>query len=484
MALDSIALIVKPSDQFTHAIPGQPAQYNYNYAWKGFKSGMPICSINEADWGDTLANIISVNMRCTFAIFKITANQLGIIGPAFEELNSGAAGTNTYRIRSKYCPIGNMASACGDESLVNAWLSGGTDVPVIDLTGISLAAFIALWRDPLERDLTDTFIPDQAAITSGTATVGAGKDYASLNLFGSDLGAMTGDLTGEVQTAISHNTRATFNVDKNGYTFKVTSNYDPLVDPTRDTNLLTWTSTNDGLKNQMDGAGIVFYDKLYLTRTQDADDDTNALLFAGNNDAAQTWKMNNMLIDNNGRATGSILYFDSSNITCQFLNWKIWDGKFKIESMASTANNIFEQIFSYNSPGDGMDFTGEDGTVRNCAVFDSVGDDFANVGGLTVFSKNAATDATGSEGGLDGLTAVDEVESLLDSLSSFLVQKSTGNLYKTGDTTLSHPDNNAGGEGNPRPDGNGDVSIGPNESLVIVRPLPQRVLTGPFSGSL
>lgn len=466
--MDRVVLILKVGDCET--APGKE--------WLGIKHLDPVCIVDEAQWNAdlkkawdklhpqpvlippseigevpvvpevfvplTLEEIISPETHKIFAVVeidrKILPTALEAITPTIEldptkEITKEIK--EKYRARKYRIDIEALKTVSSDPMIESKLLDKNTVVETIDGKALTETAFLDTTKIIAEP------IKDINAITSGSATVGAGKTYTTWALAWADVGNLTGNLNLQQETAITETAGAVSTVSLNGYTWvnnALPANYG---DATYTGLLLTLNHTAHGFSLGMEGPGTLKIHDMDGTRAQA---DTNkGFISTETIDAAFTaYIYRNIYDGQTTNATNGIRWEDStpilyfySNIFFSINNAIFYCGAGGLNSASIIENNTCHtvtgtfSVFNVNNNG---------GTFRNNFGYGAGSDGvFYQIGSATGYN-NAADDtscadgnwATGS-GNKVSLTEANEVESTdYQDGDAFDRPVLNGNLYRTG----------------------------------------------------
>ena len=248
--------------------------------------------------------------------------------------------------------------------------------------------------------LSRAIIPDVGQITTGTYTVGpaGGDNYPTFGGAGGFVAAIganqTGDLRGVNTGNITETAAATTTHDRNGNSFYVTSDLNPLGNA-NNPNLISVNFSNNWLLPGEEGVGdSSYYSLLNIRRVVAALDNLrnlfiiNAVLDAGNFFVFNNIFDGNSFVGNACRINDNtpISYFYDNIICCS-------NGG--LETTALNANSVVENNSIYDT-ATGIDANNQNAIFRNNASLGNT-TDFANIGNATG-RNNADSDGTGANG--------------------------------------------------------------------------------------
>ena len=321
-------------------------------------------------------------------------------------------GTEAMRARGKLVTFSELSTALGDSGLESEWRSGDV-VPIQN--GLELDESILK-----STDILNPPVPDDNAISAGSASVGSGGTYATWVLAFADIANLTGDLTFIQVSDVTETATAAITEDLNGFTFTCTSN----VHPNGDRNRGWYTEVNhDGrtVSLECEGPGNAVVEHLNFRRAVNATLASRSIVEVRSVNVSFLGTIRNNIFDGQDYVTGDLRIADSTPVMRVYGNLfvKSYRGLL-VDPDDGNAESVYENnsaegvIFAYR-------FNNNPGIARNLLAMDS---DLAyeSTSGLSVFTKCASNDSTGSEPALQDLDrdvqwAVAEIERITGALS-------------------------------------------------------------------
>jgi hypothetical protein len=441
------------------------------------RHGMVMSYLSEAEWGLGLHKIITRNTRPAYAfmfvnpkIIPLIKRHLGAIHRRSAILNTmGEPITHLIAAHGMYVDYWELGRALGMPFLAEEIQQARDTVMVLDGTQLGHEVFHYYATGIPAREL----VYDRYAIYTGLYTIGVSKNYATPDLFLADLGGLTGDLTGQVQTACTQTAAgATPSFLTNGHTLTLNSDVAPygnfqngrIVSYSGDATCISLTVANSGSVG-----GIVINDLNYLaTGTLTAD---RGLVYGnvGGKDGT-ILVIKNCLFNAQSKRFAISFYPDGSawrfscyNCVALSLTPTGAYGAFQCFSTATNPNsgNIFENCIAYGCKY-GFSGISKNYKLNNCASFAPVTADYYLTASLGVFAKCASSDTTGSAAALRSLTFANEFMSADPTLSTAFKVKYGGQCYNGGAAPIV-TENTYGVRHNPRPHATSTYSIGADE---------------------
>jgi len=430
MALDRIALILKVGDQ----------QAPEGLEWTGFRHLDPLTWIDEQDWGDTLENILSQDMRRIFCVMQVGRNMLPYLKANLvptHDTTDEEPDTLIYRPRLVRFDLNVIKSISGDPDIEAKLLSKDTVVDMLNATEISDSAF---------KDATlisnSPEVKDVNVITSGSANVGSGQTYTTWQLALADVGSLTGNLTFTGTSATTEATQPTVVVALGGFTIECNGASTHLGNYNNGF-LTTVSHSANNFSIAGTGGGDIKVHHFKMSRTVTAS--TRGLITTNGSAGTSNYYAYNNILQNNGNGDQGFRITDPSPIFYIYNNM-IVDGAaggFLATAGDLNASSILENNSVHGSPN-GISLNTIAATLRNNMVFDNSTACFVNQS-AAIAKNNACSDATGedadfgatSANNLASLTIANEVDSTtIGDGDTYLRPKSTGSLINAGFTTL------------------------------------------------
>lgn len=367
----------------------------------GVKHGDPVDIIDDTNpvWGGkSVEEIISGDGNHeAFLPVAITDKQVKFIKPLLKpthNLSNKNINKNTFRPRIKRLDISALAQLSAIADLDNR-MHTGEKIGIINGTGLTEEHF-------LDATLLDNAVryADIKAISIGAASVGIGGTYATLVLAYGDLANLTGDLTFTTISAFVSAALAAGNENLGGFNFLVTSNIDPLADPTRDGNLITINHNGGLCFNSFTGNGTFIIEKLFTFDAVAQSSPTTGAIYSRMNAAGitATYRRNMM---NFGSVVSCGIRSDGGGSPLHIHDNTMYNGKalgtfcLIIDPGDGNVNSIYSNN-NICSPGTGIALSNNGGTLRNNIV--DGGDACYNTIGGTTGRNNFGSDATGADG--------------------------------------------------------------------------------------
>jgi hypothetical protein len=266
-------------------------------------------------------------------------------------------------------------------------------------------------------------VKDINAWVGGAVTVGSAGTYATWVALAADIGTFTSNGTATMISNLTQVAQATFT--------NTIGIYDMVFNG--DQNLLTISHSGSGINWQSEGSSTGNKVMNFKTRrlTNGLATVRAAFEFAsiGN---THTINIHHNRIDGNNLTGAGIRPGDGTVILNIYSNIIFDCGNYGMFFSGGTGNasNKYENLTVLNS-GIGIQVNNNAGSMIDIAVFDCA-TDYSNTGFLSTFSKCASSDATGSEVGLQNLTAATVLQSLVDTSDVFLWPVRDESLFGTG----------------------------------------------------
>jgi len=268
----------------------------------------------------------------------------------------------------------------------------------------------------------------QTTWVGGDVTVGDDGDFANWKDILNNIGTFTSNGTA---TQISDITEAEL-----PYTQASIGTYTQILDGGN--YLLTTSITNHHLQLSQIGTGVLEIRNFHFIRTTNSATGLNACIYINHvGEPDLSVKIHDNIFDG-AEYKGSGIRSTTHDQILSIYNNIFFDcvgdslsAGIKIDSGDGNANSIYENNTIY-SCYEGIEINSNDGNALNNAVFDSTGSDYNDTGSLSTFSKCASSDATGSEVGLQSLTAATVFQSLDDTNDFFLWPVADESLHGAG----------------------------------------------------
>lgn len=429
MSLDRVALIFKVGDQVTAGA-----------SYLGLKDGMPICYIDEAEWGLSLDDILSSNMYRVFSCVQVNRKLLPKIktwlSPVGVSILTGMDGGQIikpaeYAERPVVLPFADLEKATGITDLEMKLRSRDDVVPLINGTLIGEEAF----RDA-KLFMSEKPIEDLNAISSGSYTVGASQNYATWALFGADLTTLVGNLTGTQKTAITETAICNINIALAGYALTLTSDTNPLGNfgagwlITANMALIQYGVFEIACSSAVAG-GKINISKLNVKKGTGAITTYGCLLDMLTATSNISYNISDSIFNGNGLDLINVRSYAGNPVTpinifnCVSVNAVGGASGYGVGFVfASPTSLVMENCTAYGNTGataaktGGMwNYSNSALTFKNNASFGNTKDyTYATTSALglggTTASKCASSDSSGSEAGLRSLTAANQFQSL------------------------------------------------------------------------
>lgn len=436
----------------------------------GILDGMPVCYVDVDEWG--YQPVYSDHMRKVYAILRIDKTWLGavqnVLKPYTKASDSDAMNVDgsITRLRKAFIDLAALETSLGIPSL-EAALRGKGSVDVLDCTGLTAAVL----KDA--KNYTGSGHSDHNAVSSGSYNIGSGYDYTTVSAAYADVAALTGDLTFTQKAGTTEVSRPYTTAASNGYTFKHTSDIDPLGDPTNTSRLISIGHDGFGLSPDLTGSGAVTLEKLYVKNTVTLNSAYHAVSL-GSTALTGTMSVLNCMVDKGAQQGGGITAGNSS-ASLRMVNCVVWDQSANqggIFFWSPKANDTYvENCVAYGCYRGFYHNVAFATELRNCAAFNSLsGSDYGNTSS-SVGRNNCSSDATATNanwstgtGNITSKTAATSVTSTTDTDSSFLDVLVGGNLDGAGTTPYQTRTNCIRGRLAPGPRG---TSIGASEPTRI-----------------
>jgi len=367
--MDRVALIVKIGDQPTAS----------GKKHLGMKEGMPICYIDEKDWGLSLEKIMSPDMHRIFACIQVDRKKLPFIKKMLKPLGGVK---NMTRQRKKYIKLKTLERETGIVDLESKLRHRVTKVPLINGMGLT----DDLWKGAEGTpEGIENFDINQ--ITAGAATIGVAGTYATWALGFADLGNLTGNLT---FTQISNVVEVAATVTTEnlaGNTFRNTSDWSHNGDPTRGWRIAYNNGATGLIFCEMEGPGTYIVENLYVVAG--AVGNNGALVFFRNIGTAFDFHLCDNLFNCNALFDQGVK--PSSAIPVFYMyNNAIWDtanaggiGAGFSLSLALNANSRVENNVIYGGVRTCWDLINRAAVLTNNYGFNGGGGTFTNIGAAT-----------------------------------------------------------------------------------------------------
>jgi hypothetical protein len=431
-----------------------------------FRDGMPVCAIDELEWGETLETIISRFTTRVFCCIEMDRKFKSLMPvflspvPPIGNLDIMAQSEYVRPVRVDYSALETKLNIPGLETTLRSTV----DSPgIINGVGLSLEDFIDVRNGlPVDKQY------DLNSVSSGSYTVGTSLNYATWALALADIANLTGDLTFTQQTNITESAAAVMNKNLAGHVLTFTTDQSHLGVQAQGRLKTDNFTTAWAWDISIGTGGTLNLSNLNIKRQLASATDCGSLLLrASTGNTTATWK--DILIDGIAKATYGI-YFLSANLTVNLFNAIIANcqgtgSQASVFVSAVNAASIFHNITIHSAASSGhigIQGLGSGCSAINCAVF---GEPTCYAGISGTYSKCASSDTSGSESGLRSLTELNQVVSAdITSADSFKVKKG-GICYDGGSNTVI-AGNNHGIRGNTRPHGV-KFSIGADEAPSI-----------------
>lgn len=400
-------------------------------------SGMFAGYYDPKEWNHTAEQELkhySSLMKTVFFImvhddrFKPVLQQLcASIGEEVEDIN--------YRRTPGYIDYKAIKLLIGDQDLETK-LASQNPYEIVNADSINFNEQLIL--DSTKRDFYQE-IKDFNVVTSGSYTVGTGKNYSDWGAARADTGNQTGNLTMTQETDCTITTDGIFIQTVGAYDFTMTTDTAHLGKPTSGRITSINMVTGLGYNNLGANTGSVYVSELNLKNIWTSASAGNCFR---NRSTADVY-VENVIIDGGGyNKHGYWTQQVTANATSK--NIIIFNVGSVYEGFRIAVATTLDHCFAYSCASQGFDLASQASTLNNCAAFDC-GTDFLNHGSATG-NNNASTDATAANGnwgtGADNfssLTAANEVESLTSTDADFL-QPSPGSNIADGGTPVGGDD--------------------------------------------
>lgn len=447
MVLDRIAVLFKVGDQISRA---------------GVKDGMPVCYIDESEWGLPLETIMSNFSTRVFASVQIDRRLLNFIKNSLlptHQVNAdgGIIMPNDFRARKHSINFSNLQVLTRIPDLESK-LRGADSVPLINGTGLSESLF----RD---TTLVDYTIPrvDRNLVSFGSFTVGAAKDYTTFASATADIANLTANLTFSQETDVIETATSMPTENYGGFTLKYTNSSSHAGSPISG-NLIEW-NVNSELFNCQGSNGTIEIEKLRIKLIAALTGAKNCLLHSSA--GSMNTIIHDCMVDHNGGRGRSYAANTSGGGIAKAFNIVAFDNITDDMFFIVTGSITLENCTAF-SGATGVNCNSSTGLVRNVASFDNT-IDFANIGSATG-RNNCSSDTTATDGNwsvgtgnLISKTSTVSFASTDDTVVRFLDLKTGSPILNTGNTTLL-TENTVGIRLRVRPNASTNVSIGASEA--------------------
>ena len=381
-------------------------------------SGEIIDYIDPQDWGEDAAHILRGNCGA-FRYFPVSVEEKGTY-------QSIIADTTT----SKLMDFGKLEAVLGDNKFTEEFYSKEGAAVILP----KFVDYTAKIKN--EKDVNNPAVLDVKSISSGSATVGSGGDYATWAAAFTDIANLTGNLTFTQISDVTETAESLIREDLGGYAFVCTSNSQHGGNPKAGW-LITQNSDDYTFRLQGVGAGSMSLDGVHILSAV-AQTGSKSVVFANNNDSS-TVNINDNLIDCNGGTGHRGIDVRDANVTHQIYNNVVWEAENEgILIVVSNAANLIENNIFYGC-NEGLQFTSDALGVSRNNICVSTTTDFVDISAATGYN-NASYDATAANanwgtgtGNIENITPANEFVST-DDTSPYFLKLKDGSLDGAGAT--------------------------------------------------
>jgi len=334
------------------------------------KEGSLIEVIDEAYWQDAIEYIVSSKqMHTVYAMGFVDPKFIPFLQSTLLQIGD-KEDTKEYRSRNKLIELEHLATrtpglAVSPSTLVDAWRSKNQVPNLWDWTGLKESDFI----DASTKSNTPE-IQDLNAVSSGSYTVGSGKDYSTWATAVSDIANLTGNLTFTQETDLTATSEGFLTESLNGYDLTFTSDTPHNGDFSSGWVTSLNYSTGTMIWISCEGSGNFYANDLNI----------QAITTTSSNQVFRTATISSSF---NGFIHDII--FDANDLWGNFLTFVDSTPVFKVYNLgildptssglnagtSSGSNTVFENITIRGSGYSGFEVAGESVTVRNVAIEDS-----------------------------------------------------------------------------------------------------------------
>lgn len=383
----------------------------------GFKDGMPIQIINP-----NVDNfIVSDDMKRIFSCIRLP---LAMQAEAATWCIPNQFGDNidksNYRVRSKLFNFKELELATGIENL-EVDLRSKKTVDIIDCSNLDVNSLVK------DSAILNAPAKDLNAWVGGAVTFGSGGTYLTIVLMAADAGTFTSSGTATLVSSITETSFSNFannigiydltitgdwinGVSATGYT--ISSNYNVTF-------TLFWSGSGSGTFSVKNTKWIALASVEFLRVNSTS---THTGIF----------EVKDNFFDMAAFSSTQVLRVSQSSVCVRCSNNIVVSSRgtaVKIDASGGHADSIYEGNFLFDCTT-GFDFVSEPGKAQD--NYTSGTTCYSNTGGLSVYSKCASSDATGSEVGLQSLAAATVFQSVTPTDANFGVPVFGGALNGTG----------------------------------------------------
>jgi len=447
--------------------------------YAGIKDQMIDSAVDPQQWGQTI--FLSDWMQIAFCMVKFNrswGDQLFSMCKPIYDSN----GKVMQRKSSGFLSFDELQTSLNMSNLINDLRLKNTIVPILDGTGLSQT----ILKDASKYSWNG-LIKDNNAVSSGSHTVGpVDATYLLWSAASSDTANLTDPLTFTQTGATNESSTSDWTINLNSNRLKLTSNSDHKGDITKG-HKTTYTTAQTMCQGvSPEGPGIFEVDKLYPLPHTTMNANWRVFETFGVT-TGFTFKLHNTLFDGRGITDNSFGSYDSNaaTVTFEFWNNKIWNFKslawFIIACDASSKleNNTLDGASITSLHGFSLN-TKAIAVTNNASI--NCTNDYADHS-AAIAKNNLSKDASSTNenwgtgtGNIPNATPEDEFASLTID-SDYLKIKEDATNIKDGGVAPAISDNTAGIEGHPRPQLNGDVSIGCHEFSAPCLPTSKTSIT-------
>jgi hypothetical protein len=405
----------------------------------GIKHRMLVDYYDPLEWGHTPrqeASHFTNWMKTVYLVMRVNRgwNYKDMITPQGDTILGSGAIPDTlnikhvdYRERAGTLDLDAVATEIGDPDLLTK-LRSKNPYDILDATSKNISE--TLVKDSRVIPLQD--VSDLNAVTSGSHTIGTAKDYATITAYFADVGTLTGDITGTVETSMTLTANSLWGVTMGSNDANLLTNTAHSGDPTAG-NIITTTYTGGqtiDIRGTRTGThtidGLSF--KWGTTPGSNRYMIQDAVGVAINNSTIK-----NCMFDGEERSNASGIYNNnptSSSIKANNIGWGL-----NYAFITDENSVVYDNCGSYNATNDGFWMNNNSGTLRSCYSFASGGSDFnANISSMTRNNlASSDTTATGTAPQIS-LTTANEIETT-DTDPAFMQPKSGSTISTNGNTT-------------------------------------------------
>ena len=341
--------------------------------------------------------------------------------------------SSDYAARSAAIDLDRLGVLIGDADL-RTRLNSPNPVSIIDLStkGISESEFV----DPrtLLKDARDF-----NAVTSGNHTIGTAKDYATVSAFFSDVGNLTGNISGTVETDTTETAQSSLTVTYNNFDFSLLTD---LVHGGIVTAGHVVSSSYDAagtiLINGTAGTGETIVNGLNFAKTSNPG---ASKAFIQASEINTTFKNIYMDGQENSNCLG-LYFFGGGNVNGFMSNCISWGCNYGV--VVDFAGSVIDNCGAYNCSISGMYGGSVTGTMRSCYSLGSTSDDYALISSLTR-DNLASSDATATGTAPQiNLTTANEIETSDTDANFMHPLNDSATVWENGNTSHTESEDAAG----------------------------------------